>query len=282
MIATSFNYHKATSIREALSLLADSPNGQPLAGGHSLLPAMKLRLNQPEDLVDISGIEALQGITDNGDYLLVGAAVTHGAIADSKAMKASCPFVAEGAALIGDIQVRNRGTLGGSLAHADPAADWPALLLAAGATVRLIGNNGERKVAAVDFFTGFYETALAEGELITGVEFPKLGANQRSAYRKCVQPASRFAIVGCAAVLTVDGNNITDAAIAITGVGSHAYLATEVVNALKGKAATAENLATAAALASKADDVLSDHYASEDYRRHLATVYVRRALEACL
>jgi len=282
MIATSFNYHKATSIKEALSLLANSANGQPLAGGHSLIPALKLRLNQPEDLVDISGINALQGITEKGDHLLVGAAVTHGAIADSKAMKASCPFVAAGAAMIGDIQVRNKGTLGGSLAHADPAADWPALLLAAGATVCLAGNDGERKVAAADFFTGFYETALAEGELITGVEFPKLGANQRSAYQKCVQPASRFAIVGCAAVLTIDGATITDASVAITGLSSHAYLATDVADALKGKPATAATIAAAAALAGKADDVLSDHYAAEDYRRHLSTVYVLRALEACL
>lgn len=282
MIATSFNYHKATSIEEALSLLANSDNGQPLAGGHSLIPAMKLRLNQPEDLVDITGIEALKGISDEGDYLLAGAAVTHGAIADSKAMKASCPFVAAGAAMIGDIQVRNKGTLGGSLAHADPAADWPALLLAAGATIRLTGNKGDRKVAAADFFTGFFETALADGELITGVEFPKLNANQHSAYQKCVQPASRFAIVGCAAVLTIDAGNIADASVAITGLSSHAYLAAEVAAALKGKPATAETMAAAAALASKADDVLSDHYASEDYRRHLATVYVRRALEACL
>jgi len=282
MIASPFNYQRANSVKEALSLLNGGTDAQLLAGGHSLLPAMKLRLNQPESLVDISKIGALRGITDRGDHVLIGAATTHGAIADDKVVQTHLPFIAAGSAMIGDIQVRNRGTLGGSLAHADPAADWPALLLAAGATVHLASQDGERTVAAEDFFTGFYETALAEGELITGVAFPKVGSDQRSAYEKFVQPASRFAIVGCAAVVTVSGGTIKEARVAITGLSSHAFMASGVMDALKGQPANADTMGAAAGAMNAAEDVLADHYASEEYRSHLAQVYVKKALMACL
>ncbi|MEO0733794.1 MAG: xanthine dehydrogenase family protein subunit M [Bacteroidota bacterium] len=282
MIASPFTYERAESVADALNLLAQNADAQVLAGGHSLIPAMKLRLNQPEGLIDISRIAALQGCSDRGDHIYVGAGTTHGAIANDPLLREHCSFIAEGSAMIGDIQVRNRGTLGGSIAHADPAADWPALLIAADATIHLTAKSGDREVRAEDFFTGFYETALGEGELIVGVSFPKLRDNQRSAYAKFVQPASRFAIVGVAAVLTIDGGTISDSRVAITGLSSNAFLATSVMDQLAGQSAAEAYLGAAAGAVKGTEDVLSDHYASEAYRLHLAGVYVKRALAACL
>ena len=208
MIPAPFDYHRATSVEEALKALAEDDT-QALAGGHSLIPTMKLRLNQPGKLIDISQIESLRGIRLEGDHLIIGAATTHGEIATSDLVREHAPWIAAAAEGIGDIAVRNRGTIGGSLAHADPAADWPAVLIAgkcfcevAGATSESKENGGGRtKHKAEEFFTGFYETALEEGQLITAVHVPVLKANQRGVYSKFPQPASRYAIVGAAAVL---------------------------------------------------------------------------------
>ncbi len=280
MIPSPFTYQRAGSVSEALSLLAG--DAQALAGGQSLIPAMKLRLNQPEKLVDLSRIAALRQIEDAGDHLVIGSMATHGMISDHPLVAKHAGFIAHGAGLIGDIQVRNKGTIGGSMAHADPAADWPALLIAADATVALTSANGNRTLPAADFFTGFYETALEEGELITAVHLPKMGASQRGSYQKFVQPASRFAIVGVAVALTTAGGKVTAARVGITGLADRAYLDTAVAAALVGQPATAATAAAAAQAAGEVAGILADHYASEEYRQHLAKVYTKRAILACL
>lgn len=276
MIPNSFDYKRANSVEEAISLLND--DSKILAGGHSLIPAMKLRLNQPETLIDITHISGLRSISDSGDHIVIGANSTHHDIVKSDLVKASAAILAQGGDLIGDIQVRNKGTLGGSIAHADPAADWPAMLIACNASIQMQGAGGTRTVSADDFFTGFYETALGDGEIITAVHVPKQGANTVGYYAKFPQPASRFAIVGCAVVLTHDNGNCTGVNVAFNGVSDHAFRDTAVQNALEGNAHGAASAAAAAEAAAEGVDVLSDHYASEAYRKHLAKVYLKRAL----
>jgi len=280
MIPTSFEYKKASSIDEALSMLGE--NAQILGGGHSLIPALKLRLNAPETLVDISKIEAIQGISDNEKSITIGGGATHASIASDSALAEHAPMFAQAANEIGDIQVRNAGTLGGSIAHADPSADWPAVLLAADANVVIKSASGSREVDIDQFFKGFYETALEEGEIITAIRVPKSGGNVRSAYAKFKQPASRFALVGAAVALEMDGNTITAARIGVTGVSDYAYRAVTAEKALTGQALTAENIDSLVGDVTEGNDVMSDHYASEKYRAHLASVYVKRALKKLL
>ncbi|MFK7934918.1 MAG: FAD binding domain-containing protein [Saprospiraceae bacterium] len=279
MIATAFDYKKASSVAEAISMLQSAEDGKILAGGHSLVPAMKLRLNSPDTLIDISKISGLRYIKDEGDRITIGANATHGEIANSDAIQSAIPMVAQAASMIGDPQVRNRGTIGGSLAHADPAADWPALMLAADATFHLEGPNGERHVSASDFFTGFYETALGENELITSIHLPKPTAGSVSTYQKFVQPASRFAIVGCAIQLTLDGSTIQDARVAFSGLSEYAFRDGASEAALKGCPLNDATINSVMSNAGKADFVLSDHFASEEYRSHLARVYFKRAMQ---
>lgn len=280
MIPTSFEYKKAGSIADAIGMLGD--DGQILGGGQSLIPALKLRLNSPGALVDISKIEAIQGISDNEKSITIGGGATHASIATDSALASSAPMMGQAAREIGDIQVRNKGTIGGSIAHADPAADWPAVLLASDANVMIQSKDGKRTVDIDQFFTGFYETALEEGEVITGISIPKSGFNKNSAYAKFKQPASRFAIVGCAVAVDVDGGVVKEARVALTGVSEAAYRATSVEKALVGKALTAENIDAAVGNVTEGKDVMSDHYASEKYRTHLAGVYVKRALKMLL
>ncbi|MCL4107161.1 UNVERIFIED_CONTAM: hypothetical protein GTU68_032976 [Idotea baltica] len=249
-----------------------------LAGGHSLVPAMKLRLNMPEALVDISRIESLKEIRNNDKSISIGAGATHASISRNEDIKKHAPMIAEVAGMIGDIQVRNRGTIGGSIAHADPSADWPAVLLAADAKISIASSDGNREVDVDQFFKGFYETALNDGEIITGIRIPKSAANVNSCYVKFVQPASRFAIVGCAAAIAKDNGVVSSARIAFTGVGDSAYRATEIENALKGGDLSEEHIETACADATAGVDVMSDHFASEKYRAHLARVYAKRAI----
>jgi aerobic carbon-monoxide dehydrogenase medium subunit len=285
MIPASFEYKRAGSVADAIAQLKADPNAKILAGGHSLIPAMKLRLAQPSALIDIAKISELNFIRDRGKYIAIGANTTHGTIASHKTVTTKVPLLAMAADLIGDVQVRNRGTIGGSIAHADPASDWPAVLLAAGATVKVEGTDGERKVSADDFFTGFFSTALEEGEIVTEIHVPEPDATtSRYNYAKFMQPASRFAIVGCAVQMTVDAENIvTDVRVAFNGVDDHAYRATAVENALAGQALTEERIMAAAEHATDGvDSVMADHYASATYRTHLAKVYCRRALEGCL
>lgn len=256
-----------------------SDNGaQALAGGHSLLPAMKLRLNQPDQLVDIGRIEELKFIRREGDQLIIGAATTHHEIASSEEVQAAIPMLAEGANHIGDPAVRNKGTLGGSLAHADPAADWPAMMLATKARIEIANDKGRYTVAADDFFLGFYMTALRDGELITAVKIPVPDGDYRSAYAKFEQPASRFAIVGCAVMAKVNDGNFADVRVGFTGVADAAFRDKGLESALNGQPATAATIEKAVTLAASGAEMLEDHYASATYREHLARVYAKRAL----
>ena len=283
MVTNQFSYHRPDSVGAALELLSShGEEAKLLAGGHSLIPAMKLRLNSPEHLIDLSGIAGLNNISQSGGTISIGAMCTHAQLASDAMIQEKLAMMSQAASLIGDVQVRNVGTIGGSIAHADPAADWPASLLAAEATIIVQGGGGERSIAASDFFQGLYDTALEENEIITGIQIPVPGAGTSSAYAKFMQPASRFAIVGCAVMLTQSGGVCTDVRVAFTGVSDVAFRDSDVENALNGLAPTAENIAAAASRAAQDVDVLSDHFAAEDYRRHLATVYAKRALMAAV
>ena len=265
MITYPFLYKRPGSVAEAVTMLAEG--GKALSGGHSLIPSMKLRLNMPDALVDIGRLPELKGISMDGDELVIGAGSTHAEIADSQLVKEKLSLFAEGAAHIGDPSVRNRGTIGGSLAHADPSADWPALVLAANATIVVTGADGDRSIPATDFFTGLFSTALEEGEIITQIRVPVL-AGSKSAYEKFAQPASRYALVGCAVVKSADGQ----VSVAFSGVSEAPFRDTAVEKNL--------NSGKKAGPAASGQSILSDNYASEKYRVHLANVYLKRALEA--
>ena len=273
MIPSSFSYQKANSVEEAIKALT-SGDVKLLAGGHSLIPTMKLRLNQPSKLVDIGSIAALKGIKEAGSEIVIGAATTHEEVASNKIIQSKLPMFAQGAASIGDVQVRNRGTMGGSLAHADPAADWAAVVLAADATIAVQGSKGARKIKATEFFTGMFSTSLKEGEIITAIHVPVV-AGSKSAYVKFPQPASRFAIVGCA-VQKTEGK----VSVAYTGVSSFAFRDAGAEKALAGKKLDTASIESASKAAVEGVTILGDHYASEKYRKHLAKVYLKRALEA--
>lgn len=281
MIPASFNYNRPESVGEALKMLSDN-GAQALAGGHSLLPAIKLRLNEPDSLVDVSRIPELRFIRQDGNTLSIGASTTHHEIATSDVVKGAIPMLAEGADHIGDPAVRNKGTLGGSLAHADPAADWPAMMLAVNAEIVIANPKGSRRVAASDFFQGFYMTALEEGELITSVEIPVPSGVYRSAYVKFEQPASRFAIVGCAVMANMYDGVFSDVRVAFTGVADAAFRDAAVEAALENAPSNAATVAAAAEKAAANADFMEDHYASAPYRGHLAKVYAKRALTALL
>lgn len=274
MIPAEFDYQKAGTIDEAIVAL--SGGGKILAGGHSLIPAIKLRLSQPSKLVDITGIPTLKGIKQEDGEIVIGAGSTHADIAGNNLVRTSLPFFAEGASLIGDLQVRNHGTIGGSLAHADPGADWPALILAADAAIEVQGNGGKRRIKATDFFTGLFATALQDDEIITAIRIPVPAEGTKTTYQKFVQPASRFAIVGCAVMRFADGK----IAIAFTGVSDNAFRDSDAENALSGKALNDESIDDAVNAALQNADIMGDHYASEEYRRHLAKVYLKKALQA--
>ncbi len=279
MIPANFDYIRASSVDEAIGLLkTHGMDAKVMAGGHSLLPAMKLRLSAPETVIDISRISGLRYIREDGNALAIGATSTHRDIELSDLVQGKYPLLAEAAGTIGDPQVRNCGTIGGSLAHADPAADWPASLLAAEAQILVKGPGSQRTIAADDFFLGLFETALVDGELITEIRVPFSRANTGAAYKKFEQPASRFAIVGCAAIVTVENGVCSRVRVGFTGAANHAFRDTNVETALTGKAPTAENIAAAAEQAAQGVDLMSDHFASEAYRRHLAKVMAKRAL----
>ena len=257
MIPVAFDYQKPKTVDEAIAALSNG-NSKILAGGHSLLPAMKLRLSQPSKLVDISGISGLKGIKEEDGEIVIGAASTHTETANDKLLKSKLSFFAESASMIGDVQVRNHGTIGGSLAHADPASDWPALVLAADASIEVQGKNGKRRIKATDFFTGLFSTALQENEIIIAIRVPTPPEGTKSTYQKFAQPASRFAIVGCAVIRFPDGKTN----IAFTGISDNAFRASDAETDFSGVI------------------FLSDHYASAEYRKHLAKVYLRKALQA--
>jgi aerobic carbon-monoxide dehydrogenase medium subunit len=276
MIATSFDYESPRSLSEAFELLNTYPDAKLLAGGHSLLPAMKLRVAMPSMLIDLSRIAGLNQIRDTGERISVGALTTHATVAASLLLHEHCPLLPLAAAQIGDAQVRNRGTIGGSLAQAHPAADYPAAVLALDAEIVAQSRSGERIIPAREFFTGMLTTSLKANEVITEIRVPKTGTGG-VAYLKHHHPASGYAVVGVAVRLKMSGNKVDDAAVAITGVSDAAYRAKGVEGALRGKGPDA--FAEASKHAADGVDALGDTYASVEFRKHLASVMVRRALE---
>jgi len=278
MIPVAFDYRRAASVDDAVKLLAGSAGAKLIAGGHSLVPLMKLRLSEPTVLIDIGRIPALAGIREAGGAIEIGACTTHYQVSSSALVRERCPLLAEAAGSIGDSQVRNRGTLGGSLAHADPSADYPAAMLALDATVLVQGPKGARQVAARDFFQGVFTVDLAPDEILVGVRFTPV---RSGAYARLRQRASHFAIVGVAAALDVSAGVIKGARVGVTGAGPSATRLTAVEEALAGKPA---NAATAAEAAGRAtlDQVNADLHGSADYRRAMTKVFTQRALEGAL
>jgi len=283
MIPASFDYIAAKSLDEAISLLAKhKDDAKLLAGGHSLLPAMKLRLMQPKVLIDLSRIKDLSYIKEEGGQLRIGAMTTHFQVEISDLLRRTCPLLPETASHLGDMQVRNKGTIGGSLVHSDPAADWPAAILAVDAELVVTGAKGDRVIKASDFFVEMLTTALQPGEVLREIRIPAGKGKVGQAYVKVRHPASGFAVVGIAVNLAVDGGKCQSAGVGITGVSPKAYRAAGVENALKGASLDSKTLAAAAAHASDGVDVNSDLYASAEYRKQLAAVYTRRALETAV
>ena len=279
MVSPQFEYHRASSLEEALSLLSEHSGAKVLAGGHSLLPAMKLRVSDPGILIDIGRVGDLSGISKSKGSIRIGALTTHSTIAASADVPAG---LAEAAGMIGDPQVRNRGTIGGNVAHADPASDLPTVLTALGATFHAKGTKGERSMSAEEFFTGLFETALAEGEILTVVEVPAETKGTGSAYSKMASQASRYAMVGAAVTVTVKGGKCESASVAVGGLTPTAVRVSSVETALVGSKLDTDTIAAAAEAVQDAlgDDILGDMHASADYRKAMAPVYVRRAIAA--
>jgi carbon-monoxide dehydrogenase medium subunit len=281
MIPAQFHYEAPTTIDEALTLLAANPDeAKILAGGHSLIPAMKLRLAQPGLLVDIGRIKDLAYIREEGDRISIGAMTTHYQLESSSLLKKVCPLLPECASQIGDVQVRNKGTIGGSVAHSDPAGDWPAAILALNAQMIVVGGKGERTINADDFFVDLLTTALTPGEILREIVIPKPSGRFGHSYQKVRHPASGFAVVGVAVALTLTDSSCESAGVGITGVGSKAYRAAAVEKALQAKSLNDQTIVEAASQATAGIEANSDLYASEDYRRHLAQVYTKRAIQA--
>lgn len=278
MIPVEFTYERAATIDEAVSKLGSG--GKLIAGGHSLVPLMKLRLSEPGRLIDISRIQELSGIRESGGRIEIGAVTVHHDIATSKLLRDKCPVIAEAASEIGDPQVRNRGTIGGSIAHADPASDLPAVILALDAELHVRGKSGSRVVKAADFFQGFYTVDLQPSEIITSIHFAPVKA---SGYAKLHQRASHYAIVGVAAALEIKGGTIQSARIGLTGATTHAVRLTEVEETLAGLKANADTIAAASKTAGNGlQDLNADLHASADYRRAMIPVFTRRALEKAI
>jgi len=281
MIAQNFEYAAPANLREALDLLA-ADNAKALAGGMSLIPLMKLRLAAPEQLVDLARIAELNYIREESGTLRIGATTTHYQVESSPLVRSKCPLLAEAAAFIGDIQVRNQGTMGGSVAHADPAADYPAALLTLEGRVKLATAKSEREVALADFFVDTFTTALEPGEIIREVIVPVEDQSTGTSYQKVIQPASGFAIVGVAARVQRANGKIGMARVGVTGLSGKPYRATNVEKALEGTAATPADIQKAAALVAEGVDANADLHASANYRRQLGRVYTARALAAAL
>lgn len=280
MFPAPFEYHRPQSLDEALALLTEfGDEAKLMAGGHSLIPSMKLRLLEPRHLVDLGNIAALKGIRVDGDIVTVGAFTTHYEVESSTKMKGALPLLCEVAGQIADPQVRNRGTMGGSLANSDPAADWPATAVALDAEFVCRSKAGERVVPASAWFQGLFTTALEEGEILCALRFRKLPPHSAATYLKLQHPASRFAVVGISAAVTTDETGkCIKARIGITGVNTHASRAATTEQMLEGQLLNPSNIAGAAALADDGFDVGGDMHFSEADRRELCRAYVERAL----
>lgn len=282
MIPAQFDYLTPATLDEAVALLGQhADEAKILAGGHSLIPAMKLRLATPQVLIDIGRIKDLSYIREEGGQIRIGAMTTHYQMEASDRLREICPLLPECAAQIGDVQVRNKGTIGGSVAHSDPAGDWPAAIIALRAEMVAVGANGERVIQADDFFVDMLTTALGAGEILREIRVTAPSGRFGQAYMKVPQPASGFAVVGVAVNLTRDqGGNCQSIGIGITGVASKVYRASAAEAALTGKTIDAQSIAAAASHATDGVSVNGDLYASDAYRRHLSQVYTRRAIEA--
>jgi carbon-monoxide dehydrogenase medium subunit len=280
MPATAFEYHAPSTIQEAVSLLSQyGGEAKILAGGHSLLPIMNLRLAQPKALIDIGKIPALSGIHEENGTIVIGAMTTHYMIESSDLLKNKAPILPETATVIGDVQVRNRGTIGGSIAHADPAGDFPAVAVALDMQLKAVGPQGERIIKAREFFVDILTTALQPNEILTEIRVPAFAPQTGSAYAKMANPASGYAIVGVAAVVTVDGDGVCQkASVGLNGITGKPMAAVSVEQALIGKRLNDQSIQEAAAKAADGLEPLGDIFASATYRAHLARVYTKRAL----
>ena len=281
MFPASFGYVAARSVEEALQLLTQQgEDAKLLAGGHSLIPAMKLRLASPRTLIDLGTIPGLRGVRIEGDTLVIGALTVHADVASSDLVRKRLPGLAEAASVIGDVQVRNRGTIGGSVAHADPAADLPVILTALSASFVLQSVSGSRAVFADDFFTDFYTTAMTAHEVLTEIRVPLPAAGSGTAYVKLPHPASGYVVVSAGVLITRQASgSCASARVVLGGLGSGPVRARATETGLQGKSLTPEVIAAAAAKAIETADPVEDSYASAEYKRHVATVYTRRAIE---
>ena len=281
MIPAKFDYVRPSSIEDAVSALAaGGEDAKVIAGGQSLLPLLRLRLVYPDLLVDVGALDDLRGVTDGGDDLLIGARTTHYQLVHDPLIAQYCGLLAQAAATVADPAVRHRGTLGGSIAHADPAGDLPAVILALDATMTAHGPDGEREIAARDFFVDYLTTSLAPGEILTGIRVPKLGGDWGYRYEKFHRTAQAWAIVGVAALVRRSNGQVAEARVGLTNMGSVPIRAASVEAAAAGAQASSEALRAAAASADEGTQPPADLHGAPDYRRHLARVLTGRALEA--
>ena len=287
MVASAFDYHAPSTLRDALSLLNDNADAKVLAGGHSLIPMMKLRLSEPSVVVDIGRIDGLSYINESGGGLAIGGTTSYYDIINSDAVQQNAPVLAEAAAIVADPQVRNMGTIGGSLAHSDPAADLPAVMLALGAEFEAssrgaLGRVSTRTISADDFFVDLFTTALESNEILTEIRIPAQGAGSGAAYAKMANKASHFAIVGVAASVTISGGSVTAARIGVTGAGSSASRASDSEERLVGSSGDADSIRSAAGRAANGIELNEDVHASAEYREHLTKVFALRAITAAV
>jgi carbon-monoxide dehydrogenase medium subunit len=283
MIPGSFEYYAPTTINDAVQYLSEHRDDvKILSGGQSLLPLMKMRLSKPGYIVDIGRIPGLDSITEEGNSLIIGALVTHAQIEDSELLKNKCPLLSQTATTIADVQVRNRGTIGGSVAHADPAGDWPPAILALNAEIKIFGPSGERWVKCDDFFLGLLMSVLEPDEVVTAIKVPVTG-NDKTAYLKAAPRSSGFAVVGVAVRMAMDPSGVCSRiALGITGVTDKAYRAERGETMLAGKKLDTQLIEAAAVEATRNIDVIEDINGSSEYRAHLTHVYVARAIQAAL
>jgi carbon-monoxide dehydrogenase medium subunit len=284
MFPANFGYIAAHSVEEALALMTKhGEEAKLLAGGHSLIPAMKLRLQTPPILIDLGTVPELRGVRVDGSHLAIGALTVHADVASSDLVRKHLPGLSDAAALIGDVQVRNRGTIGGSVAHADPAADFPVILTALNASFTLHSSSGSRVIAADDFFTDFYTTAMRSDEILTEIRVPIPAPRTGTAYAKLPHPASGYVVVSAGALITRQASgSCASVRVAIGGLGSGPIRAIATELELQGKPLTTQIVADAAAKAAEETDPVEDSYASVEYKRHVATVFARNAIEAAV
>jgi carbon-monoxide dehydrogenase medium subunit len=283
MIPASFEYYAPRTLRDAIKYLGEHKDDvKILSGGQSLLPLMKMRLSKPGFILDIGRIPGLDSITEEGDNLIIGALVTHAQIEDSELLKNKCPLLPQTATTIADVQVRNRGTIGGSIAHADPAGDWPPAILALDAEIKVAGPSGERWVKCEDFFLGLMMSVLEPDEVVTAIKVPVTG-NDKTAYLKAAPRSSGFAVVGVAVRMALEASGVCSRiALGITGITDKAFRAERLETMLTGKKLDTQLIEAAAAEAARNIDVIEDINGSSEYRAHLTHVYVARAIQATM